>query len=113
MPRPAGSCWWPSSFRSPRSSPPNGSRGGLVRVSTGNEMLAVDVEKRLGAFTLTARFETTGGATAIFGPSGSGKTSLVNMIAGLIAPDRGRIVLDGVVLFDSGDRINVPPFQRH
>jgi molybdate transport system ATP-binding protein len=75
-------------------------------------MLAVDVEKRLGEFSLTARFETTGGATALFGPSGSGKTTIVNMIAGLIAPDRGRIALDGEVLFDSAARIDVPAHRR-
>ena len=75
-------------------------------------MLSVDVEKRLGEFSIAAKFETAGGATALFGPSGAGKTSLVNMIAGLIAPDRGRIALDDHVLFDSAARINVPPHRR-
>ena len=75
-------------------------------------MLAVDVEKRLGDFTLAAKFETAGGATALFGPSGSGKTTLVNMIAGLVAPDRGRIALDDTVLFDSAARVNVPAHRR-
>ena len=54
-------------------------------------MLAVEIEKRLGDFALGARFESAGGITAVFGPSGAGKTTLVNAIAGLIAPDRGRI----------------------
>jgi molybdate transport system ATP-binding protein len=76
------------------------------------EMLSVDVEKRLGEFALTAKFETTDGATALFGPSGSGKTSIVNMIAGLVAPDRGRIALDDTVLFDSAARVNVPANRR-
>ena len=75
-------------------------------------MLSVDVEKRLGEFTLAAKFETTAGATALFGPSGSGKTSLVNMIGGLLAPDRGRIALGDDVLFDSAARINVPAHRR-
>ncbi len=75
-------------------------------------MLVVDVEKRLGAFSLQAKFKTEGGATALFGPSGAGKTSLANMIAGLITPDRGRIVLDDVVLFDSSGRVNVPAHRR-
>jgi molybdate transport system ATP-binding protein len=75
-------------------------------------MLAVDVEKTLGDFVLAVRFETKGGATALFGPSGSGKTSIVNMIAGLMAPTRGRIALDGTVLFDSAARIDVPPHRR-
>jgi molybdate transport system ATP-binding protein len=75
-------------------------------------MLAVDVEKRLGEFSLAAKFDAAGGATALFGPSGSGKTSIVHMIAGLVAPDRGRIALDDQVLFDSAARINVPAHKR-
>ena len=75
-------------------------------------MLAVEIEKRLGDFTLSARFESAGGITAVFGPSGAGKTTLVNAIAGMIAPDRGRIAIDGTVLFDSERRINLPPHRR-
>jgi molybdate transport system ATP-binding protein len=75
-------------------------------------MLRVDVEKRLGEFIVAAKFETAGGATALFGPSGSGKTSIVNMIAGLVRPDRGRIALDDRVLFDSSARIDVPVPRR-
>ena len=50
---------------------------------------------------LTARFEAAGGVTALFGPSGAGKTTIVNMIAGLVTPDRGSIALDDTVLFDA------------
>src|SRR5215470_15736752 len=75
-------------------------------------MLRVDVEKRLGDFSIAARFETASGVTALFGPSGSGKTSLVNMIAGLLTPDRGRITLADTVLFDSKERINMPAHRR-
>ena len=75
-------------------------------------MLALEVEKRLGDFSLAAGFTTAGGVTALFGPSGAGKTTLANMIAGLIAPDRGRIVLDETVLFDSAARCNVPAHRR-
>jgi molybdate transport system ATP-binding protein len=76
-------------------------------------VLAVDVEKRLGTFALAARFTATGGVTALFGPSGAGKTTLVNMIAGLIAPDGGTIAIDDTLLFDAGAGINVPPHRRH
>ena len=69
--------------------------------------------KRLGDFVIAARFESAAGVTAVFGPSGSGKTTLVNMIAGLVTPDRGRITLDDSVLFDSTARTNVPPHRRH
>jgi molybdate transport system ATP-binding protein len=76
-------------------------------------MLRVDVEKRLGDFTASMRFEASGKVTALFGPSGAGKTSAINMIAGLIRPDRGRIELDGDMLFDAARGIDVPPHERH
>ncbi len=75
-------------------------------------VLAVDVEKRLGDFSLAAAFKAAERATALFGPSGAGKSTIVNLIAGLIAPDRGRIALDDTVLFDAAARINVPPHRR-
>jgi molybdate transport system ATP-binding protein len=75
-------------------------------------VLALDVEKRLGDFTLAAKFEVAGGATALFGPSGAGKTSIANLIAGLLRPDRGHIALDGTVLFDAASRIDVPSHRR-
>jgi molybdate transport system ATP-binding protein len=75
-------------------------------------MLAVDVEKRLGDFSIAAQFDTGAGVTALFGPSGAGKTTVVNMIAGLVKPDRGRIVLDNDTLFDSEKRIDLPAHRR-
>src|ERR1700690_2864211 len=75
-------------------------------------MLDVDVEKRLGDFSLSARFQSGNGVTAVFGPSGAGKTTLVNMIAGLVTPDRGRITIDEAALFDSAKRIDLPPHRR-
>jgi molybdate transport system ATP-binding protein len=80
--------------------------------SRGLIVLTVDVEKLLGTFTLAVHFAAAGGATALFGPSGSGKTSLVNMIAGLLTPDRGAITLDDIVLFDAAKNIDVPPHRR-
>ena len=75
-------------------------------------LLAVDVEKRLGDFSLAVKFATADGVTALFGPSGSGKTTIANLIAGLIKPDRGRIALDDTVLFDAAARVNVPAHRR-
>src|SRR4029453_18358481 len=74
--------------------------------------LAVDVTHRFGAFLLEARFVSEGRLTAFFGRSGSGKTSLVNIIAGVIRPDRGRIVLDDTVLVDTKQSIFVPKYRR-
>ncbi|MCW5693752.1 MAG: molybdenum ABC transporter ATP-binding protein [Pseudolabrys sp.] len=75
-------------------------------------MISVDIDKQLGDFTLSAAFESDSGVTALFGPSGSGKTSIVGMIAGLIRPDRGRIVIDGEPVFDSAAGIDAPAHRR-
>jgi molybdate transport system ATP-binding protein len=75
-------------------------------------VLAVKIEKALGALQLSVGFEAAGGATALFGPSGAGKTSLVNMIAGLLTPDRGSIALDDTILFDAAAGIDLPPHRR-
>ncbi|MBI3434394.1 MAG: molybdenum ABC transporter ATP-binding protein [Proteobacteria bacterium] len=76
-------------------------------------MLDVDVARQLGDFRLAVRFATAGGTTALFGPSGAGKTTVANMIAGLVTPARGRIVLDERVLFDAAEGIDVAPHRRH
>jgi len=75
-------------------------------------MLQVDVEKRLGDLTVAAKFAAPDGVTALFGPSGSGKTSIVNMVAGLMTPDRGRIVCNETLLFDSAAGFSHPPHRR-
>jgi molybdate transport system ATP-binding protein len=75
-------------------------------------MLEVDIEHRLGAFELDIHFCSGRGLTALFGRSGAGKTSVVNAIAGLVRPDRGRIVVDGVVLLDTERGIRAPAHRR-
>lgn len=74
--------------------------------------LAVDIQHGLGDFHLEARFETTGGLVALFGRSGSGKTSIINIIAGLIRPDRGHVMIDGVTLVDTARGVFVPRHKR-
>jgi molybdate transport system ATP-binding protein len=74
--------------------------------------IEVDVAHRLGAFTLEVRFTSQGRLTAFFGQSGAGKTSLVNVIGGLIRPDRGRVAVDGTTLTDTASRIFVPTHRR-
>lgn len=75
-------------------------------------MISVDLDKQLGDFAIGAAFESDAGVTALFGPSGSGKTSIVGMIAGLIRPDCGRIVIDGEPVFDSAAGIDTPAHRR-
>lgn len=74
--------------------------------------LLCDVERGLGDFKLSVRFSADAGLTALFGRSGSGKTSVIRTIAGLLKPQRGRIVLGDNVLFDSERRIDVPAHRR-
>jgi molybdate transport system ATP-binding protein len=73
-------------------------------------MLALDVRRRLREFTLSAATEFPNGVTVIVGPSGSGKTTLLKLVAGLLRPDAGRIVLGERVLVD--EHTFVPPFRR-
>jgi len=75
-------------------------------------MLSVDIERRIGAFHLAASFETGEGITALFGRSGAGKTSVINAIAGILRPDRGRIDMSGETLFDAERGIDVPAPRR-
>jgi molybdate transport system ATP-binding protein len=75
-------------------------------------MLRVDVTKQLGEFKVQASFASEGRVTGLFGASGAGKTSLINMIAGLLRPDRGAIAIDGEVLDDTTARTHVPVHRR-
>lgn len=74
--------------------------------------LEVNIEKKLDGFTLRAAFTAGNTSTALLGASGCGKSMTLRCIAGIIKPDRGRIVLDGRVLFDSTQHIDLPPQQR-
>jgi molybdate transport system ATP-binding protein len=74
--------------------------------------LDVAAQASLGDFRLDASFISDSRVTAIFGPSGSGKTSVLNVIAGLLRPERGRVVVDGAVLMDSAAGIFVPAYRR-
>ena len=73
----------------------------------------VDIEKNLGSFHLKVKFEAGDETLALLGASGCGKSMTLKCIAGIEKPDRGRIVVDDVVLFDSEKKINLTPQQRH
>lgn len=73
----------------------------------------VDIEKTLGNFRLKVAFEAGNETLALLGASGSGKSMTLKCIAGIETPDKGRIVVDDVVLFDSEKHIDLTPQQRH
>ncbi len=74
--------------------------------------LFVDIEKQLGSFRLKAAFEAGNEVLALFGASGCGKSMTLQCIAGIVTPDKGKIILDGVTLFDSEKKIDLPPQKR-
>lgn len=74
--------------------------------------LVVDIEKKLGGFLLRSKFETGSGTMALLGASGCGKSVTLKCIAGIMTPDKGRIVLDGETLFDSEKHIDLTPQRR-
>ena len=74
--------------------------------------LEVEVAGRVGSFAIDVGFRSEGGVTALFGQSGAGKTSVVNMIGGLVRPERGRIVVGDRLVFDHARGIDLPPHRR-
>jgi ABC-type sulfate/molybdate transport systems ATPase subunit len=74
--------------------------------------LVVDIEKILADFTLKVKFKVNQTTLGLLGASGSGKTIILRCIAGLENPDKGTIVLNGRILFDADQQINIPSCQR-
>jgi len=72
----------------------------------------VDVRRQIGEHTVALAFHSDAPVTALVGPSGVGKTSVLNMIAGLLRPDRGRIVAGGALVFDAAAAVNLAPPAR-
>lgn len=81
-------------------------------------MLRATITKHFAAgpesagFTLNIELEAAAGVTVLYGPSGSGKTLTLDTIAGFVAPDAGRILLNDRILFDSGAHVHLPPRER-
>ena len=73
----------------------------------------IDIRRRIGDRDIALRCSTGPGLTALVGPSGAGKSSVLNMVAGLLRPDEGRITVAGRALFDSDRGIDLPPERRN
>jgi molybdate transport system ATP-binding protein len=72
-------------------------------------LLDVDVQYRRDDFSLTAKFALHSSWTVLFGPSGAGKTTLLRILAGLVQPQQGRILLEGRMITDTATKIAVAP----
>jgi len=78
-----------------------------------NSGLFVDIQKQLSGFLLDVSFSTNEQVLGVLGASGAGKSMILRCIAGIETPSKGRIVLNGRVLFDSEKGINIPSRNRH
>ena len=74
--------------------------------------LHIEVEKKMGDFSLQVNADISGERVGIFGQSGSGKSTLVHLVSGMLQPDSGEIFLDGDCLFSSTQGINLSPEKR-
>ncbi len=75
-------------------------------------MLKIDIKKRMLKFEINISWEIGNELVVLFGPSGAGKTSTINMIAGFVKPDSGKIICEDTIFFDSEKKINIPPQKR-
>ncbi|MCC6421787.1 MAG: ABC transporter ATP-binding protein [Gemmataceae bacterium] len=74
--------------------------------------LEFEAERKLGSFSYEASLEAADEIVVLFGHSGAGKSLTLQFIAGLLRPDRGRVAVDGVTVFDSAAKVDLPPQQR-
>jgi molybdate transport system ATP-binding protein len=72
----------------------------------------IDVAITRGGRTIAACFATGPGLTVLRGPSGAGKTTMLDMVAGLLRPERGHIRVGDAALFEAATAIDVPPERR-
>jgi molybdate transport system ATP-binding protein len=90
----------------------------MARKKSSFNMLKIDIQRAMlspaGKTNLEIDTVISGNELlCLFGHSGAGKTTLLRILAGLTKPDKGRIVFNGTVWFDSEKKINLPPQQRN
>lgn len=73
----------------------------VLKAAGGEMKLHLELELRKGELV------------TLYGESGAGKTSSLRMLAGLLTPDRGRIVVEGQTWFDSEKKTNLKPQERN
>ncbi|MBE0557424.1 MAG: ATP-binding cassette domain-containing protein [Proteobacteria bacterium] len=74
--------------------------------------LRVEVRKMVNGFSLDIEWQIANELAVLFGFSGAGKSMTLQMIAGLLKPDRGHVSLDDTVYFDSSTGTDLPPQER-
>lgn len=72
----------------------------------------VNIKKDFGRFVLDVNFEAENEILAFLGASGSGKSMTLKCIAGIVSPDEGKIIVDGIPYFDSEKGIDLSPQKR-
>lgn len=80
-------------------------------------MIAIDIHKKLnaasGSLELRINEKINGNCiTAIYGASGAGKTTFLRILAGLMNPDKGSILVNNEQWFNHSTRINLKPQNR-
>ena len=75
--------------------------------------LSVELHKKFKGFQMDVAFEHDGGSLGILGGSGMGKSMTLKMIAGLVKPDSGKVIVDGRTVYDSTAKIDMPARERH
>ncbi|MDZ7960419.1 MAG: molybdate ABC transporter permease subunit [Aulosira sp. DedQUE10] len=85
----------------------------VLSTTSSQVRLIVDIEKQLPSFHLKVTLNSNEQPLGLLGGSGAGKSMILRCIAGIETPTRGRIILNGRVLFDSEKGINLPSRDRH
>ena len=88
------------------------SKSDSLLIDSSTSSLVLDIQKRLDNFYLQVAFNTDNQPLGLLGSSGAGKSMILRCLAGIETPNKGRIILNGRVLFDSEKNINIPIHQR-